>query len=1664
MIHYACRASWKIALAFVLVFATLSTGSNTMRSAHAAAAEPYIGEIQLFPYGFAPDGWMFAAGQVLTIQSNTALYSTMGTAYGGNGRTNFAIPNLTGLSVPDGMAYYIATNGIFPQRDGAGSGTNNAFLGEVHLFPYFYVPGDWLKLDGSVKNKDDYPELSSLLNPSGNSTFTLPNLSSPLSGTPLFYAVAAKTSANQVGKDLTQLTADDYSYLLTGEVLSFLTPMQTSFFSADGTTKNVMDQQALFALLGTRFGGNGYSTFGLPNMSTNPNSFSTYIVPGDSSHGTLYPSRDSNAGPGPSDLAVTSTPYTVGSGSDALFNKTPMLSGGSGTGVSLRTLPQHGTVVDLGSSFNYKSDNGYVGSDSFTVRTYNTNGFASGYSTININVVSSSPPTVSGVSNNGMYNHAVTPIITNNGASVLNNQPYTSGTPVTAEGSYTLVATNSYGTTQVKFTIDLTPPTVSGASNGGRYTVPPTITLSDGTATLNGAAFTSGTSITGEGNYTLVATDAANNSTTITFSYYAPRQLTFDSAGGTSVTTQNLYYGDHGVQPTAPTRTGYTFTGWYTDAARTQLFDFANTTITTSTQLYAGWSINQYTVSFNSGGGTAIANVPVNYGATISEPTPPTRTGYTFNGWYTNAGRTQLFNFTTAITANLQLYGEWITNQYVVSFDSGGGTSIAAVGIGYGSSVSAPTAPTRTGYTFTGWYTDAARTQLFNFTNSVVTANIQLYAGWSINQYTVSFNSDGGTAVANIPVNYGLTISAPTAPTRTNYTFIGWYTDAAHTQLYDFANTMVTANTQLYAGWSLNQYTVSFNSDGGTTVASVPVNHGLTVNAPTAPTRTGYAFTGWYTDAAHTQLFDFANTVITANTQLYAGWSINQYTISFDSSGGTAIADRQLDYGSLVSAPAVPTRTGYTFTGWYTDAAHTQRFDFATATVVENIQLYAGWTLQSYTVTFDAYQGANIPTQTIPYGTFISHPIDPVQAGHTFTGWYADAAGTQPFDFQTIITAPVTVYAGWSVNQYTASFDSQGGTAVNSQALDYGSPLAEPQQPSRIGYTFTGWYSDAATGQRFDFTTATIRGDLQLYAGWERNQYTVSFDTYGGSVMRDVYIGYGDMLTLPNAPTANEAGSIFAGWFADPQHDLPFDFSQPIVSNVILYAKWAVRVQQITFDTDGGTAIGDQSAAYGDRLSRPADPQRAGYTFAGWYTDAAHSQPFDFAAATVTADMTLYAKWNIAVRTVTFQTDGGTAVQAQAVNNGASVSRPADPARIGYTFTGWYTDTAHTRLFDFGTATVTADMTLYAGWTLVPQPGGGNTGNNGGGGGSNSSSNSNTTNTNNNTATQARVLIPAGQAGELRLGEGVRLQVPAGAADQPLEISASQMNTPPTNLGSDQRILSPVIEFIKNMQENFKVPVKLTMSFDPATLRSNEKLAVFYQTAANTPWVLVDNGTVEGNTIMVEVNHFTRFAVMAVPATAPVGNTPTTGEGTATPRIDFSDINSHWAAASIREAAGLGIVKGYADGTFHPGAQVTRAEFAAMLVRMLQPASQQANASSALSAFTDGDKIGAWAQNDIATASALGWIKGNADGSFRPNAPITRAEMAVMVSRAMATTATTASGSFADEATIPTWAKAAATQMQQSGLMTGRANGAFDPSALTTRAEAAQVLIRAHHQ
>ncbi|WP_040712438.1 S-layer homology domain-containing protein [Paenibacillus curdlanolyticus] len=174
------------------------------------------------------------------------------------------------------------------------------------------------------------------------------------------------------------------------------------------------------------------------------------------------------------------------------------------------------------------------------------------------------------------------------------------------------------------------------------------------------------------------------------------------------------------------------------------------------------------------------------------------------------------------------------------------------------------------------------------------------------------------------------------------------------------------------------------------------------------------------------------------------------------------------------------------------------------------------------------------------------------------------------------------------------------------------------------------------------------------------------------------------------------------------------------------------------------------------------------------------------------------------------------------------------------------------------------------------------------------------------------------------------------------------------------------------------------------------------------------------------------------------------------PTVSFSDIAGHWAEANIKQAVSDGIVKGFVDGTFKPNRTVTRAEFAVMLTNVLKLQGEGAEL-----AFTDTASIGEWAQAAIAQAVHAGIINGYEDGSFRPDAPISRAEMAVMLAHALklALKPGGATG-FADEQAIPAWAVDAVTAIKSLGLVQGKGNNAFDPNGQTTRAEAVTVLLK----
>ncbi len=349
-----------------------------------------------------------------------------------------------------------------------------------------------------------------------------------------------------------------------------------------------------------------------------------------------------------------------------------------------------------------------------------------------------------------------------------------------------------------------------------------------------------------------------------------------------------------------------------------------------------------------------------------------TRVGYTQVGWSTVDGGEKVYDFKDIYTKNeaLTLYPVWNTNKYTITFDTNGGSEIAPITQDYGTEITAPDNPTRKGYTFKGWDKEIPET--------MPAENITVKAQWEINQYTITFDTNGGSEIAPITQNYGTEITAPDNPTRKGYTFKGWDKE--------IPETMPAENITVKAQWEINQYTITFDTNGGSEIAPITQNYGTEITAPDNPTRKGYTFKGWDKE--------IPKTMPAENMTVKAQWEINQYTIAFDTNGGSEIAPITQDYGTEITAPDNPTRKGYTFKGWDKEIPETMP--------AENITVKAQWEINQYTITFDTNGGSEIAPITQDYGTEITAPDNPTRKGYTFKGWDKEIPETMPAENITI--------------------------------------------------------------------------------------------------------------------------------------------------------------------------------------------------------------------------------------------------------------------------------------------------------------------------------------------------------------------------------------------------------------------------------------------------------------------------------------------------------------------------------------------------------------------------------------------------------------------------------------------------------------------------------------
>ena len=475
-------------------------------------------------------------------------------------------------------------------------------------------------------------------------------------------------------------------------------------------------------------------------------------------------------------------------------------------------------------------------------------------------------------------------------------------------------------------------------------------------------------------------------------------------------------------------------------------------------------------------------------------------------------------------------------------------------------------------------------------------------------------------------------------------------------------------------------HTVTFNSNGGTEIAPKEVVSGLKIKAPSTPTKDKYLFRGWYEDSTFSKEFDF-NTLITSDMTLYAKWeaanSINEIRLAGDIQYGTVSVGTLPSFNPTTTTDSITidetnsdwvkrTSTTSLWGGFagntpvaYNDGKTYYGYDFCVntndgyqlasdlkviyngddVTTTANISRYA-WgayvavdlgkangTPVVYTITFNSNDGTSVESQNVNAGEKLTEPTPaPTREGFTFDGWYEDSTFSTKFNFDTPITDNMTLYAKWTENKYTLTFDANGGSGTMTPVTDltgeYTLPANEFTAPS--GKQFKGWSltTDGATVSKVAMTE-----NRTVYAIWENIPvvtYTVSFAANGGTgTMADV-TGISGEYKLPANGFTAPAGKQFKGWATSADGSVISGTTYEVSSDTTFYAIWESKEYSITV-TDGKATIGAGSeiskAAEGTAVTLTANAAPSGKVFDKWEVVSGGITLADANSATTTFTM-----------------------------------------------------------------------------------------------------------------------------------------------------------------------------------------------------------------------------------------------------------------------------------------------------------------------------------------------------------------------------------------------------------------------------------------------------------
>ncbi|MCX6456266.1 MAG: InlB B-repeat-containing protein [Actinobacteria bacterium] len=857
--------------------------------------------------------------------------------------------------------------------------------------------------------------------------------------------------------------------------------------------------------------------------------------------------------------------------------------------------------------------------------------------------------------------------------------------------------------------------------------------------------------------------------------------ITFDGQGATTAasggsSTYTAATAIATIPTTAPLRSGYTFSGWYTAATGgTQVTNASYTPASPygAITLYARWTaITNNAITFDGQGATTAASGGSTTYTTATAiaaipTTAPLRSGYTFGGWFTaSTGGTQVTNgsYTPSTPYGaITIYAQWSANSNVVTYNSQSGSAVSNGSFTTGSTLTLPAAPTRLGYTFAGWFAAASGgTALISGYSPTATAAITIYAQWTaITNNAITYDGQGATTAASGGSTTYTTATAiaaipTTAPLRTGYTFVGWFTAATGgTQVTNGSYTPISpyGAITIYAQWNaITTNAISYNGQGATTAASggsttYTTDTVIAAIPTTAPLRTGYNFVGWFTaSTAGTQVTNGSYTPISpyGAITLYAQWTAEVYAINFNygtaSSGSPLFAFVTSTVSSTVSRGSytygdpgltLPTvgsmsKTGYSFAGWVLPNGNV--LNSSTYTPTASTTLTAKWTIQSFSISYSRGTIESVAvTGTAPVsqsGNYLSTIIlastetSTVIASqlYDFAGWTISGTRYPIGSSIQLGASDVVATASW-VPVYTVTYILSGGVCIGIACDDNPktdqSTVPLPVAPSRTGYNFDAWKDQSGTSYAAGATLTVTATSYILTATWVGIERSVTYvNPNGVGIPTQVNGIYQSTFTVGAAPT--RTGYDFGGW--SDQGGAIYqsgDIYSVGLTNVTLTATWIPLGIAVTFfNNDGTPGSSPQSITAG--VSTPLTQNaltRAGYSFSGWNTSSIGSgTPYtDMQNINIVSALNLYAQWTANTYTVTYNANSSTSGTAPALQSyttaGTALTLDGNSgtlARTGYTFAGWNTlaNGSGTNYAAGATAqTFIANTTLYAKWT-----------------------------------------------------------------------------------------------------------------------------------------------------------------------------------------------------------------------------------------------------------------------------------------------------------------------------------------------------------------------------